>query len=274
MLNNNQQERETRVTWRHVVPTCVTLGAMLAGFLSIIVIFESIRTATPSLLRFSAQLIMLAMILDGIDGNIARFLKGTSKFGEELDTYVDLTAFGIAPALLIFAATLENREILWRLLLPSAVALSGVVRLARFKVKDPMRGQGGFAGLPITANAAWVALFVFISQTPTPGGVGADHYNLHDGWFATLFLVGIIGFIFLQVTNIRYPKPTKKWFLFLPCVALVALLWLLKARMAAWTAIVMIVLGLPYIFLGPLFVKKREKWKENKKAHALNNSGA
>jgi CDP-diacylglycerol---serine O-phosphatidyltransferase len=275
MLNNNQQEREIKVTWRHVVPTCVTLGAMLAGFLSIIVIFESIRTTTPSLLRFSAQLIMLAMILDGIDGNIARFLKGTSKFGEELDTYVDLTAFGIAPALLIFAATLENREILWRLLLPSAVALSGVVRLARFKVKDPMRGQGGFAGLPITANAAWVALFVFISQTPIPGGAGVpDYFNLHQGWFATLFLVGIVGFIFLQVTNIRYPKPTKKWFLFLPCVALVALLWLLKARMAAWTAIVMIVLGLPYIFLGPLFVKKREKWKENKKAHALNSSGA
>jgi CDP-diacylglycerol--serine O-phosphatidyltransferase len=270
MLNNNQQERDNPVTWRQVVPSCVTLAAMLAGFLSIIVIFESIRTTTPSLLRFSAQLILLAMILDGIDGNIARFLKGTSKFGEELDTYVDLTAFGIAPALLIFAATLENREIFWRLLLPSAVALSGVVRLARFKVKDPLRGQGGFAGLPITANAAWVALFVFISQTPIPGGAaGADYFNLHQGWFATLFLVGIIGFVFLQVTNIRYPKPTKKWFLFLPCVAFVALLWLLKARMAAWVAIVMIVLGLGYVFLGPLFFKKREAWKENKKAQAV-----
>jgi CDP-diacylglycerol--serine O-phosphatidyltransferase len=274
MPNNNQQERDNPVTWRQVVPSCVTLAAMLSGFLSIIVIIESIRTTTPSLLRFSAQLILLAMILDGIDGNIARLLKGTSKFGEELDTYVDLTAFGIAPALLIFAATLGNREMVWRLLLPSAVALSGVVRLARFKVKDPLRGQGGFAGLPITANAAWVALFVFISQTPIPGGAGVpDYFNLQEGWFATLFLVGIIGFTSLQVTNIRYPKPTKKWFLFLPCVAFVALLWLLKARMAAWVAVVMIVLGLGYVFFGPLFFKKREAWKENKKSQAVNGTG-
>jgi CDP-diacylglycerol--serine O-phosphatidyltransferase len=121
------------VTWRQAIPTSITLAAMLVGFLSIIVVIESIRTSTPSLLRFSSQLIMLAMILDGIDGYLARLLRGTSEFGAELDTYVDLTAFGIAPAILIFAATLENREIMWRLLLPSAVALSGVVRLARFK---------------------------------------------------------------------------------------------------------------------------------------------
>jgi CDP-diacylglycerol--serine O-phosphatidyltransferase len=260
MRNNDRQERDNPVTWRQVVPSCI------------IVIFESIRTSTPALLRFSAQLILLAMILDGIDGNIARLLRGTSKFGEELDTYVDLTAFGIAPALLIFAATLENREIVWRLLLPSAVALSGVVRLARFKVKDPLRGQGGYAGLPITANAAWVALFVFISQTPTITRTAADHFNLHQGWFATLFLVGIIGFTSLQVTNIRYPKPTKKWFLFLPCVAFVALLWLLQARMAAGVAVVMIVLGLGYVFFGPLFFKKREAWKENKKSQAVNGT--
>jgi CDP-diacylglycerol--serine O-phosphatidyltransferase len=235
---------------------------MLAGFLSIIVIFESIRTSTPTLLRFSAQLILLAMILDGIDGNLARFLNGTSKFGAELDTYVDLTAFGIAPALLIFAATLENRQILWRLLLPSAVALSGVVRLARFKVRDPLRGQGGYSGLPITANAAWVALLVFISQTPLPGHNGTFLLNLQQGWFATLFLVGTIGFISLQVTNIRYPKPTKKMFLFLPCIAFVALLWVLRAKVAAWVAIVMIVVGLGYVFLGPLFFKEREQRKK------------
>jgi CDP-diacylglycerol---serine O-phosphatidyltransferase len=264
MFRKRVREHLTAMTWRQAVPTSITLLAMLSGFLSILVVLESIRSSNPALLRFSAQLIMLAMILDGIDGNIARLLKGTSKFGEELDTYVDLTAFGIAPAILIFAATLENREMIWRLLLPSAVALSGVVRLARFKVNDPLRGQEGYAGLPITANAAWVALFVFISQTPPRKGTAVDYFNLQHGWFATLFLVGIIGFIFLQITNLRYPKPTKKLFLFLPCIALVILFWTLKPIMAARLAIAMIVLGLGYVFLGPLFFKKKEQWKEQK----------
>lgn len=265
MFRKKNHELIYPVTWRQAIPTSITLAAMLVGFLSIIVVIESIRTSTPSLLRFSSQLIMLAMILDGIDGYLARLLRGTSEFGAELDTYVDLTAFGIAPAILIFAATLEHREIMWRLLLPSAVALSGVVRLARFKVKDPLRGQGGYAGLPITANAGWVALFVFISQTPAPGGTAVSLLNLQQGWFATIFLIGVIGFVFLQISNIRYPKPTKKLFLFLPCIILVVLLWFLNSLMAARVAIVMIILGLGYVFFGPLFFKKKGGTAKEKK---------
>ena len=133
--------------WRQLIPSIVTLAAMLSGFLSILLTFEGMHKGNPDLYRLSAQLIMLAMILDGLDGNLARWLKGQSEFGAELDTYVDLTAFGIAPAILIFAVTLQSKDPMWRVLLPSAVALSGVVRLARFKVRDPLRGQGGYAGL-------------------------------------------------------------------------------------------------------------------------------
>ncbi|MDP6847917.1 MAG: CDP-alcohol phosphatidyltransferase family protein, partial [Kiritimatiellia bacterium] len=94
--------------WRQAVPTSVTIVAMLSGFLSILVTMEGIRTGEPyPYYRWAAQLIMLAMILDGIDGNVARALRGQSEFGGELDTYVDMTAFGIAPAILIFAVTLH-----------------------------------------------------------------------------------------------------------------------------------------------------------------------
>ena len=236
--------------WRQIIPTMITLAAMLAGFLSILVTFDGMRTERPDpYYRWAAQLIMLAMILDGLDGNLARLLKGSSDFGSELDTYVDMTAFGIAPAILIFAVALQTTSV-WRVLLPSAVALSGVVRLARFKVKDPMRGQAGYAGLPITANAAWVALFVFISQSPP-----RDRFSLSHGAVATLFLVGILVFIVLQVTNLRYPKPTKKAILFVPCVILVALLLCLRLHLAVRVAVIMIVLGLGYIVTGPFFVK-------------------
>jgi CDP-diacylglycerol---serine O-phosphatidyltransferase len=250
------------MTIRQIVPTTVTLVAMLSGFLSMLVTVEGMRNPEAVFMshpyyRWSALLILVAMILDGLDGNLARWLKGQSEFGAELDTYVDLTAFGIAPAILIFAVALQQ-EGFWRVILPSAVALSGVVRLARFKVKDPLRGQGGYAGLPITVNAAWVALFVFINQTHM-----TKEFSLQEGTMAGIFLFGILVFIVLQVTNLRYPKPTKNPVLFSVCVGFVILLSVLalfssNAKMASWSrlwAIIMISLGLSYIIFGPLFVK-------------------
>lgn len=239
-----------KMNWRQILPSAVTLAAMLAGFLSILVTIEGMLADEPGrYYRWAALLIMLAMVLDGLDGNLARILRGTSEFGSELDTYVDLTAFGIAPAVLVFAVSLQS-ELMWKVLLPSAVALSGVVRLARFKVKDPLRGQGGYAGLPITANAAWVALFVFITLSP-PG----DRSALSEGPVASLFLAGILVFIVLQVTQFRYPKPTKKAALFIPCVVLVLLLLVLEHLWATSVAKLMMVLGVVYVVIGPSFVK-------------------
>jgi len=238
------------MTWRQAVPTAITMGAMLAGFLSILFVVDGMRMdEAGGYYSRAALLIMLSMILDGLDGNVARWLNGSSDFGAELDTYVDLTAFGIAPAILVFAVTLQGSPV-WRIVLPSAVAVSGMVRLARFKVKDPLRGQGGYAGLPITANAGWVALFVFITLTPP-----RDQFSLSHGPVAILFLSGILVFTVLQVTNFRYPKPTKKAFLFVPCVAFVALLWLLQQRLAARVAVAMLLAGVGYVVFGPLFVR-------------------
>jgi len=251
------------LNWRQIIPTLVTLCAMLAGFLSIVSVVSGFHSGSQMEIMEmnrhylnAARLIMLAMILDGIDGNLARWLKGTSEFGSELDTYVDMTAFGIAPAILVFAVTLRpEMPALIRLLLPSAVALSGVVRLARFKVADPLRGQGGYGGLPITANAGWVALFVFISQVPPKGVWREDMFSLQQGWFATVFLVGILIFISLQVSNVRYPKPTKKAVIFIPCVILVFLFVLLPKHLSLWVAVTMLLLGLAYAVFGPMYVK-------------------
>jgi CDP-diacylglycerol--serine O-phosphatidyltransferase len=249
MKDDQEQPVRPVITWRQVVPSLFTIAAMLSGFLSMLVTIEGIQDR-PALFSMAAKLIMLAMILDGLDGNVARWLKGTSAFGAELDTYVDLTAFGIAPAILIYAVTLQSKDPFWRVLLPSAVALSGMVRLARFKVKDPLRGQGGYAGLPITANAGWIALFVFFSLSPPQ-----ERFSLNQGPVATLFLVGIIVFIILQVTNLRYPKPTKSNMLFSLCILLVLLMWILPHLVAARVAVGMLALGFAYVIFGPLFVK-------------------
>ena len=216
------------MTWRQMVPTAVTLAAMLAGFFSI--------------------LVMLAMILDGIDGNLARRLKGSSELGAELDTYVDMTAFGIAPALLIYVVSLQTSPV-WRVLMTAAIVMSGVVRLARFKASDPHRGQMGYSGLPITASAGWVAMFVFISSTKP-----VERFSLNQGPVAALFLTGVMVMIILQVSTIRYPKPTKRMAIFVPCVALVILLFVPYTSVAVKAAFLSIV-GLGYVLFGPVLYR-------------------
>jgi len=259
------------ISWRQAIPNLFTIAAMLAGFISILVTIEGMQADSAEharkMLKLSAMLIMLSMILDGIDGNLARWLKGQSSFGAELDTYVDLTSFGIAPAILIFAVALQHRNPVWRIILPSAVALSGMVRLARFKAKDPLRGQGGYAGLPITANAGWVSMFVFISKTPPLPGTVEDPFSLQQGWFATLFLLGTVLFISLQVSNFRYPKPTKNPVLFAPCIVLVALLFAPIRWLSLSSATTSIILGVMYVLLGPLMLRGAEAhkaWKEKR----------
>jgi CDP-diacylglycerol--serine O-phosphatidyltransferase len=251
--------KSTFLGWRQIIPTLFTLAAMLCALLSILFVVQGFHGENSSVCyRWAAKLIMLAMIFDGIDGNLARWLKGTSEFGAELDTYVDMTAFGIAPAVLIFAVTMETSSVVLRVLLPSAVVLSGVVRMARFKVSDPLRGQGGYAGLPITANAGWVSVLVYISLVPPSGDASQDMFSLQSGWFATLFLVGILVFIVLQISNVRFPKPTKKAVLFVPCIVLVALFVALQNNLAVYVAVAMLVLGLLYVVVGPIIAVRMD----------------
>ena len=231
------------MNWRQIVPTIITLLAMLCGFFSILLAIEG-----EEHFLLSAQFIMLAMVLDGLDGNFARLLKGTSLFGAELDTYVDLTAFGLAPAILIYQVALQ-RHVDWRILMTSLVVLSGVIRLARFKVHDPARGHAGYCGLPITASAGWVAIFVMMSETK----IFANFFQLGYGPVGVLFLSGVLVMITLQVSNVRYPKPTKFPAIFIPCVVLVLLLFVTSKYTAPVAALIILLLGVIYVVIGPFF---------------------
>lgn len=247
------------MSWRQIIPTIITLLAMLCGFFSILLAIEG-----EEHFLLSAQFIMLAMLLDGLDGNLARLLKGTSPFGAELDTYVDLTAFGLAPAILIYQVALQ-RHVDWRILMTSLVVLSGVIRLARFKVKDPERGQAGYCGLPITASAGWVAIFVMMSETR----VFANFFQLGYGPVGVLFLSGVLVMITLQVSNVRYPKPTKIPAIFMLCVVLVLLLFFTGSSIAPVAALMILLLGVVYVAGGPFFsgIMKRQTARNNGNAN-------
>lgn len=231
------------ISWRYVVPTLFTVAAMMAGFYSLVM------TAAGNYL-VAAQMIMLSMLLDGFDGNVARWLKGTTKFGAELDTYVDMTSFGIAPALLVYLAVLNQFGWLG-FVLASAIVVSGVMRLSRFRIKDPFRGQRGFQGLPITVNACWLSMFIFVSES---GLYNSERLVLHEGPLATVVWTCTILFLVLQVSNIRYPKPTKALVGFVPCILVITFLFL-RMQLAVAAATGILISCFIYSFITPLFPK-------------------
>lgn len=231
--------------WRRVIPNLFTVLALLAGVFSIVVILD----ARCERFEVAAHLIMLAMIFDGLDGNLARLFRTTSELGGEMDTFVDIIAFGLAPAILFYQVALPHHPV-WRAFITGAIVLSGVFRLARFKVTNPDHGQKGYWGLPITANAGWIALFVFLSYHRL-GAVSAG-----AGPSGLLFVVGVVVLISLQVSNVRYSKPTKNPALFVPCVLLVLLFSMRFPYVTVPAAVILLVIGFCYVVLGPLFGKR------------------
>lgn len=231
------------MTWRKIVPNLITIAALLIAF------FSMVQSSHGNFV-LAAQLIMLCLIMDGLDGNLARYIKGTTKFGAELDTFVDITAYGIAPAVLIH--NVIGAEFgLWGAALVSLTVLSGVLRLSRFRVADPFRGQRGYCGLPITVNAGWVTLFIFAWQS---GLFSEEHLSLTDGPLATLVWTCSVAFLFLQVSNVRYGKPTKAPLFFLASIFMVLLLFF-KLQVAVAAALGMCAYGFFYAFISPFLPK-------------------
>lgn len=225
---------------RYMIPSSVTAAALIAGFFSILKSIEGD-------FMLASQFIMLSMILDGLDGNISRWIKASSAFGAELDTFVDITSFGVAPAVLAYQV-LFNRLGAFGLVFVSLIVLSGALRLARFKVIDPYHGQHGYMGLPITVNAGWIAMAVFLNQS---GMLDERFFSLAKGPSAAVMWSCSLAMILLQVSRVHYTKPTKGvvWFAF--CCFAVSMLFL-RTHVAVGAAFGMVVYGFVYTFVMPL----------------------
>ena len=228
---------------RYCIPMLFSTGAMAAGLLSII------QAAAGHYLQ-SAQLIMLSMILDGFDGNLARKLNATSQFGAEFDTFVDIMSFGIAPALLAYWSSLQHMGF-WGTVFACTIVLSGMTRLARFRVVDPARGAGGYLGLPITVNAGWIAICVYLASVEGHWSslLAGNGPLIHGALAAFCWGVSIL-MVILQVSHVRYQKPTKHWGFMIP--AAIATFALFEEGMGFRVAVIIALYGLYYTFLAPV----------------------
>jgi CDP-diacylglycerol--serine O-phosphatidyltransferase len=159
---NEGQPRRRRfraVPVRTLVPNLITLLALCAGL-------TAIRLAAEGKLEWALGAIVLAAVLDGIDGRVARLLKGTSRFGAELDSLADFVNFGVAPGLTLYFWSLhELKSAGWIAAMVFAIAAG--LRLARFNVMidDPSRPAWAgnfFVGMPAPAGAITVLLPVYV----------------------------------------------------------------------------------------------------------------
>jgi CDP-diacylglycerol---serine O-phosphatidyltransferase len=152
------KRRFRRIPVRTLAPNVITLVALCAGLTAIRLAFENRYTLALAAIVFAA-------FLDGIDGRLARFLKGTSRFGAELDSLSDFVNFGVAPALILYFWGLHDlKSAGW--IAAMVFAICAGLRLARFNVmvEDPDRpawASNFFVGMPAPAGAITVLLPIY-----------------------------------------------------------------------------------------------------------------
>src|SRR6202163_1711638 len=168
------KRRFRRIPVRTLVPNVITLLALCAGL-------TAIRLAFEDRYQLALAAIVFAAILDGIDGRLARLLKGTSRFGAELDSLSDFVNFGVAPALILYFWGLHDlKSAGW--IAAMVFAICGALRLARFNVmvEDPDRpvwASNFFVGVPAPAGAITVLLPIYVVF------LGLPHFEILN-WLA------------------------------------------------------------------------------------------
>ena len=139
---------------RYLLPNILTLGGVCLGI-------SSIKFSIDGNFSLSVTLILLAAILDALDGRIARLIKGTSEFGKELDSLTDFVSFGIAPVLILYFWELNTYGKLgWAIALIYSVCC--VLRLARFnltKIENQQEWKNNFfEGVPAPAGGLLILM--------------------------------------------------------------------------------------------------------------------
>ena len=182
----NGHERRKRSRGIYLLPNLFTTAGLFAGFYSIV-------AAMGGRYEAAAIAIFVAMIMDGLDGRVARLTHTQSDFGAEYDSLSDMVAFGLAPALVMFEWSLSDLGKLgW---LACFIYTAGAaLRLARFNTQIGVVDKKFFQGLASPAAAACMAGLVWIS----------DFYEGKGPSLSWLALVLTISLALLMVSNIRY----------------------------------------------------------------------
>jgi len=218
-MGDYQQERafaKNRIRRRgiYLLPNLFTTAALFAGFYSIVQAMNG---------RFdqSAIAIFVAMVLDGLDGRVARLTKTQSAFGAEYDSLADMVSFGAAPALVVYEwALLSLGKLGW---IAAFVYCAGAaLRLARFNTNLEVADKRYFQGLPSPAAAALVAGFVWIMDDAAINPESIRWWAWVVTVFAGLTMVSNLKYYSFKTINLRRSVPFVVVFLILMFFVLVS----------------------------------------------------
>lgn len=180
-----EKERPRARRGIYLIPSSFTVANVFCGFYAIISSIQGDQA-------LAGTLIGLAILLDTLDGRVARFANASSEFGREFDSLADQVSFGVAPMVLAYNWALR----LWpRLgwLIGFLFVICGAMRLARFNIQQSTTDKRFFVGLPIPAAAGMVAALVY--RFPEPLDTRTD---------AGFFLLLVMVLSLLMVSKVRY----------------------------------------------------------------------
>jgi CDP-diacylglycerol---serine O-phosphatidyltransferase len=257
--NEPRKRRFQPIPLRVLLPNLVTLLALCLGL-------TAIRLAIEGRFDTAAYAILVAAVLDGIDGNLARYLKGTTRFGAELDSLADFVNFGCVPALVLYFWILKDLKSLgWIVCLVFSIAM--VLRLARFNVMmdDPDRPdwkKGYFVGMPAPMGASCVLLPLFASLAGFPSFPGMPIvvliYTLTIAFFTISTIPTVSSKMIGQKINRSYVIPL--------IVAFIAFVGLLSSHTFE-TLSAIIILYIVSLPIGVMRYRKRdEQWQAEQAA--------
>lgn len=233
----------------------VTILSLLFGFLSIIFSLESHFT-------FASWSIIISVIFDGLDGQLARKNPVPSGFGKELDSLVDVVSFGIAPSILGYVFVYEHFQLLAALAL-FIYLLCSVLRLAKYNITPKEKLVNYFIGLPTTASGALLASFILIyrrKQVMIIPGFMPDIFL--PQYIPVIFLLIVLILSVLMVSRVKYLNldGLKQFFgkntgllVFAIALALITAAFLNKAGVTLFT------IFLIYLLFSPFMVKRLDK---------------
>lgn len=234
------KDSEKKIKLIYVLPNLFTAASLFCGILSII------KSAQGSF-SYAAWLILLSLVLDGLDGRVARITNSSSKFGVEYDSLCDLVAFGVAPAMLVF---FHYGVVYGKIgvIISAIYAVFTATRLAKFNVFDSGHVIN-FMGLPCPSAAVFVASWVLVFEK----------YPFLE--FRIVFLIAVIVVALLMVSNIEYNSFKKLDFKKMDIKKVVAVLIVILAILYIYPMELLAIGFTIYIISGLVLGirKKREK---------------
>ena len=244
---NIVSSRNTRV----ILPNIFTLVGVCIGL-------SSIKFAFDGNFQFSVIAIIVAGIIDGLDGRIARLIRGTSKVGKELDSLTDVISFGVAPAFIMYFWKLNQLgRIGWFICLIYVVAVA--LRLARFNVSasdEPSWKDNFFEGIPSPAGGILVLMPIFFSLSEL-NMLGINYDFMVPGIFVLISILLISKLPTYSFKKIIVPRRMSIFLIFGVVIYFVLLL--------VYTFNTIVISGFIYLLMIPIscmhFINIRNKYK-------------